>query len=303
MSSGDPLKRVLPGEPFAPSAAAWNAMIESARKIAQMESASQRSLSGGAAPGLIRVKNSTGAARDAGDIVGFGATLFTPTDNLDEFRFRPTVVSALPTRAAHSGKFGVLVDAIPSGGIGYAQVSGIAACRVDSQSTTVLPDCVEVKNSDATQLSLVSDGFARVLWRESGTGTRRALILFTPIATLRFRARLTGAALLAGQTYRWAYAWEEVLLPAYGSGESWAVVPGGRSGTTSTDYAVNSIEADNGAAFAGLSYQIDAGETFLPLAAGRTRGSTQKNPVVEMSRLPNGRYVFDGENTIDGECE
>jgi hypothetical protein len=303
MASGDPLKRVLPGEPFAPSAASWNAMLDSARRVAQMDSLSQRSLSSPDAPGLIRVKNSTGAARDAGDIVGLGASLFTPTDNLDEFRFHPTIVAAVPTRASHSGKFAVLLDAIPSGGIGYAQVSGIAACRVDSQSTAVLPDCVEVKNSDATQLSLVSDGFARVLWRESGTGTRRALILFTPIATLRFRARLTGAALLSGQTYRWAYSWEEVLLPAYGSGESWAVVPGGRSGTTSTDYAVNSIEADNGAAFSGLSYQIDAGETFLPLAAGRTRGSTQKNPVVEMSRLPNGRYVFDGENTIDGECE
>lgn len=302
MSSGDPLKRVLPGEPFAPSAAAWNAMLEAARRIAQMESASQRSLSGGVSPGLIRVKNSTGSGREAGDIVGFGATLFTPTDNLNEFRFRPAMVASVPTRASHSGKFGVLLDAIPSGGIGYAQVSGIAACKVDSQSTTVLPECVEVKDGDATKLSLVSDGIARVLWREGGIGTNRALILFTQAATLRFRARLTGAAPLTGLTYRWSYAWQEVMLPAYGSGEAWAVVPGGRSGTTSTDYAVNSTEADNVSTFAGPSYQIDAGETFLPRAVGITRSSTQRNPVVDMQRLPNGRYAFDTANTIDGVC-
>jgi len=298
---GDPLKRVLPGEAFAPSAAAWNAMIESARRIAALDASANRQQGGSLPPGMIRVKNASGAARDAGDIVGLGSALFTPTDNLDEFRFRPTLVGSLPTRASHSGKFAVLAESIPSNGIGLAIVSGIAACKVDSQSTTILPEAVEVKNSDATQLSLVGDGMARVLWRESGTGTKRALILFTPCATLRFHARITSSA-AGGGTYRWVYAWEEVMLPAYGSGDNWQTVPGGRSGTTTTDYAVNAIEADNSDTFGGPSYKIDATETFLPLAIGLTRSSAQRNPVVEMRRLANGRHVFDAPNTIDGEC-
>lgn len=302
MSSGDPLKRVLPGEPFAPSAAAWNAMLDVARRVARAEASVPGSASPSAPHGLVRVRNDSGTALDAGDIVGFGAALFTPADNLSEFRFHPTVISALPTRALHSGKFGVLVDAVPAGGIGYAQVSGIAACKVDSQSATVLPECVEVKNSDATQLSLVGDGIARVLWRESGTGTRRALILFTQASTLRFHARITGAAALVGSSYRWAYAWEEVMLPSYGSGDGWEVVPGGRSGTTSADYAVNGTEADNSSTFGGPSYQIDAGEVFIPRAVGLTRSSSQRYPVVGMSRLANGRHVFGIGNTVDGEC-
>jgi hypothetical protein len=301
-TSGDPLKRVLPGEPFAPSAAAWNAMIESARRIAQMESSSQRSLSPNVAPGLVRVRNSSGTALDAGDIVGFGDVLFTPTDNLDEFRFRPTVQATIPTRASHSAHFGVLAGAIPNNGIGYAQVSGLVACRVESLSTTVLPGCVEVRNNDATKLSLVSDGIARVVWRESGTGTKRAIILFSRVSTLRFFARITGSALISGASYRWAYSWEEVMLPEYGSGDTFALVPGGRSGTTTTRYAINAMEADNTSSFAGASYQIDAGETFLPRPIGLTRGSVQRNPVVEMRRLTNGRHVFDPPNTIDGEC-
>lgn len=309
MPSGDPLKRVLPGEPFAPSAAAWNAMLDAARRVASMEANGARSLSDRGDPSTVLVKNSTATAWETGYIAGLGAPLFTPTDNLSEFRFNPTVVGALPTLASHEGKFGVCAEQIPAGKIGRAVVGGLAVCRVNVTAGTSGLNGVEVKDSDATQLNLVADGSARVIWRESGTGTKWALIRFGGASlSAPFHARIKGASLLTGKTYRWAYAWEEVELPAYGSGEDWTVVSGGRSGTTTTNYAVNAVEADNRApvgatnGFAGPSYRIVTGETFLPLAISKDVGAAQWYPVVTMRRTASGRYVFDGFSTIDGAC-
>lgn len=310
MPSGDPLKRVLPGEPFAPSAASWNAMLDAARKIAEMDASAGRALGASRSPATVQVKNTTATAFETGHIVGLGAPLFTPTDNLGEFMFRPTILGAVPTLASHEGQWGVCAEQIPAGKIGSVIVGGVAAARVNVTAGTASLNGVEVKDSDATQLSLVAGGSARVLWRESGTsGTKWALIRFGASSLSEpFHARLTGAAIISGKTYRWAYAWTEVVLPAYGSGEDWVTLSGGRSGTTTVNYAVNGIEADNRApagavnGFAGPSYRIVTGETFLPLAVGKDVGGTQWNPVVKMCRTASGRYVFEAENTIDGAC-
>jgi hypothetical protein len=310
MPSGDPLKRVLPGEPFAPSAASWNAMLDAARRIAELDASAGRALGASRSPATVLVKNTTNTAFETGHIVGLGAPLFTPTDNLGEFMFRPTILGAVPTLASHEGKWGVCAEQIPAGKIGAVIVGGVAAARVNVTAGTASLVGAEVKDGDATQLSLVAGGSARVLWRESGSsGTKWALLRFgADTAGEPFHARLTGAALLSGKTYRWGYAWTEVVLPAYGAGEDWTTLSGGRSGTTTVNYAVNAVEADNRApvgatnGFAGLSYRIVTGETFLPLAAGKDVGGTQWGPVVRMSRTASGRYVFEGENTIDGSC-
>jgi hypothetical protein len=309
-TNGDSLKRVLPGEPFRPSAAAWNAMLDAARKVAELDASAGRALSATREAARVLVKNTTGTAFETGHIVGLGAPLFTPTDNLGEFMFRPTILGAVPTLASHEGKWGVCAEQIPAGKIGAVIVGGVAPARVNVTAGTASLEGVEVKDGDETQLSLVAGGSARVMWRESGTsGTKWALIRFGPdTAGAPFHARLTGAALLSGKTYRWGYAWTEVVLPAYGSGEDWTTLSGGRSGTTTVNYAVNAVEADNRApvgatnGFAGLSYRIVTGETFLPLAAGKDVGGNQWGPVVRMSRTASGRYVFEGENTIDGSC-
>lgn len=308
-TSGDSLKRVLPGEPFRPSAAAWNAMLDAARKIAEMDASAMRSMSATREPATVPVKNPTASAWETGYIVGLGAPLFTPTDNLGEFKFRPTIIGAVPTMASHEAKWGVCAEQIPAGKIGRVVVDGVAVCQVTVTAATSGLNGVELVDGDATKARLVADGSARVLWRETGTGTKWAMIRFgSGSLGSPFHARITGAAVLAGKTYRWAYAWEEVELPAYGAGEDWTVVTGGRSGTTSSNYAVNAVEADNRApvgatnGFAGPSYRIVTGETFLPLAISKDVGGTQWNPVVTMRRTASGRYVFDGFNTIDGAC-
>lgn len=188
MPSGDPLKRVLPGEPFAPSAAAWNAMLDAARRIAESDSSAGPSLAAARSPATVLVKNSTGAALETGHIVGLGSPLYTPTDNLGEFKFRPTIVGAVPTTASHKGKFAICSEQIPDGKIGCAVLIGIAACRVNIVSST--DGYADVRDSDATQLDTAASGAARILWRETGsTGTKWALV------------RIGGAAASGGSTF------------------------------------------------------------------------------------------------------
>lgn len=188
MPSGDPLKRVLPGEPFAPSAAAWNAMLDAARRIAESDSSAGPSLAAARSPATVLVKNGTGAALETGHIVGLGSPLYTPTDNLGEFKFRPTIVGAVPTTASHKGKFAICSEQIPDGKIGCAVLVGLAACQVNIVSST--DEYADVRNSDATKLDSAASGAARILWRETGaSGTKWALV------------RLGGAAASGGSTF------------------------------------------------------------------------------------------------------
>jgi hypothetical protein len=205
-TNGDSLKRVLPGEPFRPSAAAWNAMLDAARKVAELDASAGRALSATRSPSTVLVKNSTGAALETGHIVGLGAPLFTPTDNLGEFKFRPTIIGAVPTTASHKGKFAICSEQIPDGKIGCAVLVGLAVCQVNIVSSA--DEYAEVRNSDATKLDTASSGSARILWRESGTtGTKWALVRLLGQAGgggSAFSARIVGNAVITANK-SWKY--------------------------------------------------------------------------------------------------
>ena len=70
-----------------------------------------------------------------------------------------------PTTAAHAGNFAILVEPIPSGGIGLAMVSGVVARQVSFNAAT--DQWADVKNSDATQLNGGTTGGAQVLGNPS----------------------------------------------------------------------------------------------------------------------------------------
>lgn len=109
-------------------------------------------------------------------------------------------------------------------------------------------------------------------------------------------------------TNRWKYSHKEVRVK---SDDSYEVVTGGITGTTSTDYAINLFEMGND----GLSIEaggIDvegedfpAGFSLQPV--GNEDGSETLAPVVVMFRTRNSddgvlRYVFQSGNHVDGTC-
>lgn len=110
-----------------------------------------------------------------------------------------------------------------------------------------------------------------------------------------FFAKITSSASLA--TNRWKYAWTEQQM----NGDSWEDKSGGRSGTTSSNYALNLVEANNdgsGVQGNGVNLSNLTGTFAIKAIAG--------DPVVQMHQKTdvNGtvKYYFSQVNAVDGTC-
>lgn len=132
-----------------------------------------------------------------------------------------------------------------------------------------------------------------VMQTATGTHIRRA-----PLPPQPFLAKITSSASLA--TNRWKYAWSEVVLDRTDDGFDIR----GRSGTTTTDYALNTVEAFNdGTGVQAPGVDIDGAD----YPAGFALMAIQGDPVVMMYPIPDDegrlRYFFSLANAHDGECE
>jgi hypothetical protein len=114
-----------------------------------------------------------------------------------------------------------------------------------------------------------------------------------------FWAKITGNA--ADGTNKWKYAWTEQQRTAAG----WQDLTDGRSGTTTTGFAVNANEANNdGTGIQGNSIDIDG--TVFDDNSDLELVAVQGDPVVRMwadiDSSGNTAYSFEYTNAIDGEC-
>lgn len=121
----------------------------------------------------------------------------------------------------------------------------------------------------------------------------------------KFQARITGNATLA--TSRFKYAWTEVAM----DGDDTADVSGGRSGTTTTDYALNTAEINHTSVFqfgadTSLTSYTDTAMGMRPIGASGIATTHDYDVVVEMTERTdvNGatKYTFQLMGTHDGEC-
>ena len=118
-----------------------------------------------------------------------------------------------------------------------------------------------------------------------------------------FHAEITANA--SDGTNRWKYAFSEVYKSSSGYG-GWATLSGGRSGTTSTNPARNTIEDMNTGAAAhveGCGVDVDHLDTsdwtfeIMPCTTGN---------IVWMHEVDRGgtiEYWFSYANGVDGECD
>jgi hypothetical protein len=125
-------------------------------------------------PGLVWIHNSTGYELHAYSIVGIGTTLpVAPATDLDQFLDMPHVDGVDPT-TDHVGKFAITQEEIPIGGNGFALVTGVSVCQL---SVTAEADkYADVAANDRDKLVTGSSGFARILAKESGTGTKWGVV-------------------------------------------------------------------------------------------------------------------------------
>lgn len=115
-----------------------------------------------------------------------------------------------------------------------------------------------------------------------------------------FWAKITGSLEIVGASNRWQYAYTEQRRTATG----FEALTDGRTGTTDTRFAINSIEANNTASsIQGNS--IDHDDADYP--SGFQLLAVRGNPVVQMwvssDSDGNTAYTFSYENAEQGPCE
>lgn len=118
------------------------------------------------------------------------------------------------------------------------------------------------------------------------------------IASDGFWAKITASLAVSGHPNRWQYAWTEQRPTVAG----WADHPRARTGTTTSRFALNSVEANNPDAAGMMGNSVDTAATTTTMAP--VRG----NPVVWMREVSawnslTGAYVqgfrFQYENTVE----
>lgn len=129
----------------------------------------------------------------------------------------------------------------------------------------------------------------------------------TPTLTPFVWAKIDGNSSITGQNNRWRYSWTEVELDdatgiTDGKFDNWTSKTGGLSGTTSTDYALNTTEDVNDDT--NISPGIDITGTDYP--TGFSVQAVLTSTIVRMYLVKEAtgplRYVFSIENAHDGTC-
>lgn len=180
------------GDPFEIAASEWNTIAASARAFRDGELGATRGdpIQARRPFVAVLVKNTTGADLGRGDCMGIDDPIFGPTDNLDEFLNRFSFEGSEPT-LSHRNRFAVCLDSHPDGEIRLCAIGGVFPARVNKLRADD-PRC----DVDPGQTVLKSGrgGTARILWAESGTGEKWAII--APNAGQPPRQRGTLAAAL-----------------------------------------------------------------------------------------------------------
>lgn len=208
------------GDPF-PGAAEFNEIVRAVRYV--------NSLSlGGGGPSLLRsldagervvVQNNTLSDIPRFGIVEIYEPVFSPTDNLEEFKGRCSLKAKAPTAAA-KGRIAIALEPLPGGvedpenegemlspgRVGVAIVSGFAVCKVNvtDADATFAKEVV----GDATRLETSAVGAIPIVWRESGaSGEKWAVVLLGTQAMnpRRFRRLLPITSSSSVGTNVWEY--------------------------------------------------------------------------------------------------
>lgn len=170
------LKDVTAGQALRFSAGDINACFAAARahRARQLNTLAEASAFDQA--GVVRVKNASGADRGTLEVLAIDVPLILPADNLARWRSEVTF-SGITPGTTHAGRYVVLQEPIANGKIGRAMVIGVTPALLDV--TAESDRFAEVVSTVATSLKTGTTGSARILWKESGTGSKRGVVMLT----------------------------------------------------------------------------------------------------------------------------
>jgi len=172
----DPLKKVSKGDPLRIPADTFNTFID----VAQAFRDRQQSQAGGfqftpLPTGIVTVRNASGEDQDRFAVLCITGIVIPPADNESEFKNRPTFEADVPSEA-NLNKCVILCEPIADGRFGQAMIAGVTPVHLDVQSET--HEFAVPKSGTTSSLQSTAGGPIRILWKESGTGVRWAVVQF-----------------------------------------------------------------------------------------------------------------------------
>jgi len=227
------LRKVLPGEQFVAPAATWNAFIDAAQDFKDRTAdIGRQPMAGFRSSGIITVKNESGSAKRQFDVLGLGEPIFLPssgsssggsTGGADQsFRNMVAFRGVMPVEDEHIGKYIILLEPLAANAVGKGCISGV--CQVRVNVTDEDHEFAEMADGKTDVLESGDTGSAKILWKESGTGQKWAVVhLGASAAIVAVYARILSGGNGGDGTYT---SWREVELV----NGSWATKQGGLVG-------------------------------------------------------------------------
>lgn len=174
--SGDAFKKTQAGQKLDISAKAYNAFVDAALANQTRSNVGASAGAGRQHLGNVLIQNKTGSDLAEFAVVGLGDPIFEPTDAAKTATFKAQVgfEGDTPATASHTGKFAILLEPIADDNIGIARVSGLCPVKIDITDTDHA--FADIDNSETGNLNSATSGAAQILWAESGTGVKWAVV-------------------------------------------------------------------------------------------------------------------------------
>jgi hypothetical protein len=120
------------------------------------------------------IYNNTGSDQSICAVVGIDEPYVTPDDNLSGFKSRFILKGVVPDEDDHAQKFAILREPIPAGEVGRGVIVGTTPVlmQVEDEGDT----SGTVIDGDTSKLISGNGGFANILWKQSGTGDKWAIV-------------------------------------------------------------------------------------------------------------------------------
>ena len=163
-----PFRRIYRGEPFQPSEADYNGVMDMARQWYGKDK-SLRGAPGGSAgsdPVTVRVRNTSDDDLDVGECLSLTGVLTRPDQDQDEFICNTTFLGVRP--AAGDSMLAVAIDPIAHNEIGRMVVVGVVPAYINVVSTG---DTTCGPTGSSAQLASGSGKPIRILWKNTTSPT------------------------------------------------------------------------------------------------------------------------------------
>lgn len=171
------MAKVSAGDPLRISAREWNTLVE----VGDAWRSGLLTAVGGGPTGaafngvIVPVKNDTGSTIDRFHAAAIGDPLFSPTDSSQTFKNQiGGGLTGETMSSSYFGKFAVFQETVANGKIGRACIHGLTVAQITVNHAD--HDRVDVDTAGGSKLVSQFYGAGQILYKESGTGTKWAII-------------------------------------------------------------------------------------------------------------------------------